>query len=236
MAEETMEQGLRRKERAVNYNAWLYERNRPHLGAKVLDLGAGIGTFSRRLAEDAELVVACEPDAELLPQLRDAVAGLANVRVIATDVARLDPGELGTRFDAIVCSNVLEHVPDHEQALRRAYELLEPGGRLLLLVPAHEALFGPIDRALGHERRYGKTELHRLLAGAGFRVATLRYVNPIGAVGWLVAGRVLRRGSVPAGQQELYDRLVPLLRVLDTVELPFGLSLWAVAVRPAASA
>ena len=219
---------LRRMEEAENYNAWLLERSAPYLGRRVLDVGAGIGTFTEALAPGRE-VTALEPDPAFVAALHSRFAGTPNVRVVAGDVQALDSASLPARFDSIVCFNVLEHIADDNDALRRLRAQLVPGGRLLLLVPAHPRLYGPIDRALTHERRYRKDELRRLVGNAGLTVEVVRHVNPVGALGWLVSARVLRRGDIPAGPLRIFDRVVPLLRMLDRVELPFGLSLWAVA-------
>src|SRR5205809_802920 len=91
------------------------------------------------------------------------------------------PQALAHDLHAIVCFNVLEHIDDDVSTLRRLRELLAPGGALLLLVPAHPTLFGPIDTAFGHYRRYGKQELRRKLRAAGFEPGVLRHVNPVGA-------------------------------------------------------
>jgi SAM-dependent methyltransferase len=127
---------------------------------------------------------------------------------------------------------VLEHVPDHARALRRFRELVRPGGNLLLLVPAHPALYGAYDRSVGHERRYTRPGLRRLLRDGGYELDELRYVNPVGALGWLVRVRLRRTPEWPATSFRTFDRLVPFLRPLDRLRLPFGLSLWAVARRP----
>jgi SAM-dependent methyltransferase len=203
------------------YNAWLVERARPWLRGRVLDAGAGIGTHTARLRTLADEVVALEPEPELAALLRARVPGVTVVEGDATAVEG--------PFDAIVCFNVLEHIPDDEATLRRFCELLAPGGALCAIVPAHPALFGSLDRTFGHERRYAKTELRRKLTAAGLAVEQLRHVNPVGAAGWLVQARVFRREHLPPAGLGLYDRLVPALRALDRVPLPFGLSLWAVA-------
>lgn len=216
-------------EGAPNYNRWLFERCEPHLGRRVLDAGAGIGTFTLMAAPGRE-VVALEPDPELVPTLRRRVESLANVTVVegvADDVT----GE----FDSIVCLNVLEHIRDDQAALRRFHDLLAPGGCLLLLVPAHPFLYGAIDRALHHERRYSEPMLRERLRVAGLEVRTLRHVNPVGTVGWFVSSKLRRQEQVPSGPLKLYDRLVPALRVLDRVDVGVGLSLWAVARRRSTS-
>jgi SAM-dependent methyltransferase len=223
---------LRRMSEARNYNAWLLDRARPHLGRRVLDVGAGIGTFTEELARAVDEVVAIEPEEADLKQLRARFEDNAKVTVIDLAAGALGTAELGAPFDAAYCSNVLEHIADDTGAMRGVYAQLRPGGTLLALVPAHPALYGATDRLVFHERRYTKETLGTRLSDAGFRVDELRYVNPLGALGWLVSSRILQREQIPEGPLKLYDKLVPLLRALDKLSLPFGLSLWAVATRP----
>jgi SAM-dependent methyltransferase len=206
---------------AAAYNAWLIDRAKPWLHGRVLDVGAGIGTHTLRLRELADEVVALEPDAEL--------AGILRGRGTGVEVVEGDAGAVEGPFDAIVCFNVLEHIAEDVGTLRRFRELLAPGGVLLLLVPAHRALFGTLDRTFGHERRYGKRELGAKLGQAGLEVAALRHVNPVGALGWLLHARLRRAEHLPRAGLAVYDRLVPVLRAAEVLPLPFGLSLWAVA-------
>ena len=221
---------LRRLEGAPRYNAWLFERIRPHASGRVLDTGAGIGTFTTLLANHADEVVAAEPDDAFAERLRERTQAMPNVSVVAATVAQL-PEELRD-FDTAICMNVLEHIRDDIEALRSLRDRLRPGGRLLLLVPAHPFLFGATDEALEHGRRYTLSSLTRALREAGFAVETVRHVNPVGSLGWLVSSRLLRRRLIPVRPLRLYDALVPVLRRLDTLRLPIGLSLWAVARRP----
>jgi SAM-dependent methyltransferase len=222
---------LDRMSSAHNYNAWLLERARPYLGPRVLDVGAGIGTFTAELARLADSVVALEPDPEEAQVLRTRFAHDARVSVLQQTAADLPADE--APFDAAICFNVLEHVREDVEALRAVHARLRPGGHLLLLVPAHPALYGETDRAVDHVRRYDRPTLRRAVEGADFQLVELRHVNPVGAVGWAVSSRLLRRREIPAGPLALYDRLVPVLKALDRLRLPLGLSLWAVARTPA---
>jgi SAM-dependent methyltransferase len=222
---------LRRMAAARKYNAWLLDRARPYVGRRVLDVGAGIGTFTERLAPLSELIVAVEADPEFAGILERRFAGHANVHVVHAEAETSLPDG---PFDAIVCFNVLEHIAADEEALSSFRSRLALGGALLLLVPAHPVLYGAADRMLGHERRYRKDELRGKLERAGFSVDVLRHVNPVGALGWLVSARLLRRQEIPRASLALFDRAVPVVRQLDRLRLPFGLSLWAVALNRAA--
>jgi len=220
---------LRRMDRAGNYNRWLFTRAESHLGRRVLDVGAGIGTFTDLAAADGREVVAAEPDAPFAARLRERFANRPNVEVREAEAATLDVEQA---FDSVICFNVLEHIADDEGALRSFREVLVPGGKLLLLVPAHPSLFGAVDEVVEHQRRYRRQELSALLVSCGFAIDDARYVNPVAALGWFVSSRILRRRLLPERSLLLYDRLVPLLRSLDRIPLPFGLSVWVVARRP----
>ena len=105
---------------------------------------------------------------------------------------------------------------------------LEPKGRLVLLVPALPALYGSIDRALGHHRRYTRADLIAKLERAGFRLVHIEYFNLAGIPGWWWAGRVLQRQTIPAGSLKLYDTLVPVFRLERLIPWRVGQSLIAV--------
>jgi SAM-dependent methyltransferase len=217
---------------APSYNDWLLSRALPFVGEHVLEVGAGIGTFTLILARRGVRVTALEPEDELADILEERTRGLDGVRVYRQTIGDA-PADLVGDADSVISFNVLEHIPDDRGALEAMRSFLRPGGQLLLLSPAHPFLFGATDRAVDHERRYTKDGLGRLLTASGYDVADLRYVNPVGAAGWLVSSRLLRRTTLPRGPLKLYERLVPALRTIDRMRLPFGLSVWARAVRPA---
>jgi SAM-dependent methyltransferase len=213
---------------ARRYAAWMLDRGAGYLGRHVIDVGAGLGMYTDMIARTGRHVVAVEPDPDFAGQLRERFQGFENVKVREGDINELELVTMGT-VDSIVCFNVLEHIPDDAGTLVKLRTLLAPGGHLLLLVPAHPSLYSSLDALLGHERRYRKSDLDRLLRETSLNIEELRLVNPVGALGWLVAARLLRRRHIPQRSLRVYDNLVPLLRRLDGFELPLGLSVWAVA-------
>lgn len=222
---------LERMDGANNYNTWLGQRFQEHLGRRVLEIGAGIGTITRQLEPGLELLIALEVDRFYVDRLKNLFRGKPHVRPYLSDVALADWESLKQeRLDTIVLSNVLEHIPDDGAAVRRFRQILPVGGKVLVLVPALPQLFGAIDEAVGHHRRYTPETLRKVLEENGFAVDRLEWMNLVGIPGWFMNSRVLRRRAVPKFQLKLYDRLAPLLAEAERhVKLPVGMSLFAVA-------
>lgn len=217
-------------ERLERYNLWIVSHLKPFAGKRILEVGSGTGNLTRFFL-DADELLAVDLEAAFLRELESRLGGSGRIRTEVMNVAApQDPLE-GRTFDTILCVNVLEHISGDEETLKRFRAHLVPGGRLLLLVPAHAALYGGVDAAAGHVRRYDRKGLATKLVAAGFQVEKLRYFNMLGALGWWFNVRLLRRRYLPNNQPRLLNLLVPLLRLEDRFRPPFGLSLIAVAVR-----
>jgi SAM-dependent methyltransferase len=152
--------------RATNYFAWQSRLVLRHLGRRVVEVGCGIGNFTGMLL-DRDVVVAVDVEPACVQSLRERYPDQPNLHAfVAEDIRGL------ARFapDSVVCLNVLEHIADDGEALRRMASILSPGGVIVLLVPAFPALFGPIDRNLGHYRRYTRKSLANLAEACGLHV------------------------------------------------------------------
>ena len=226
------ERTLRIIAKAGRYNRFVYEQYKRHLGDDVIEIGAGVGNVSRFLLDRRRLVLT-ETDPRYLESLRAAYKGWGYVDVRPLDIVEpKDANELWGRFDTAVCLNVVEHLADDAAAMRHIARLVKPGGRVVVIVPAHRWLYGTLDEGLDHKKRYERAELEELLRGAGLEPLEARYLNPVAIPGWLFNGRLLRRSTIPGLQIGLFDRLTPLVRLSSSWNLPFGLSLLAVARRP----
>jgi SAM-dependent methyltransferase len=218
-----------------SYNDWVYRAIAPYLGDRLLEVGCGIGNMSGYYA-DRELLVCVDLLEESLALVRNKLPGRANLRTVRGDICA--DHAIATlaayQFDTAVMLNVLEHIEDDARALASIHRLLAPDGRLVLLVPAEHYLYGTLDRALGHFRRYEPAELRTLLLDSGYDIETLRYMNLPGILGWFLNGRVLRRQLLPRPQLALFNLLGPLFeRIEQTAPPPRGQSLLAICRRPA---
>lgn len=133
-------------------------------GPKVVNAGAGQGTFSRRLLERGFEVTSVDASEAAVAVLRERVGGL----VAQADVTAL-PFEDDT-FDTVVLGEVLEHVEDDVAALREASRVLRSGGIIAASVPANPDRFGPSDRWAGHLRRYTRAALLAAADAAGLHI------------------------------------------------------------------
>jgi glycosyltransferase involved in cell wall biosynthesis len=217
-----------------HYNRWLLDRFEGHLGQRLLEVGAGTGNMTK-LLYGRELIVATDVEPAYLHILRNRFRRQPTIRVERLDLESDDWQALRScAFDTVVLFNVLEHIKDDAGALARLRELLAPGGRLLIFVPADQKLFGTLDTQVGHHRRYSAETLRAVMEGAGFSIRRLGYHNVFGRFGWWLNGRVLKRRHMPANQSRLFDLLVPLLRRLEPAQPKNGLSLVAVGERSSA--
>ncbi len=129
----------------------------------VLEIGVGEGALGARLARRYRYV-GLEQDATSWQRAKPRVERFGG-KVLHGDPSIL---QAGTTFDLICVFEVLEHIEDDRGALRRWREHLNPGGSLIISVPAFRARFGPWDERAGHYRRYEPDELSSLLEETGY--------------------------------------------------------------------
>ena len=221
---------LMRMARLEPYNRWLVSRFEKAVGRRVLEIGAGFGNITRHL-KGRELVVASDLDPVAIEHLKGTFRDDRGVRVASYrfPLAPAALAEIRTeRIDTIVCLNVLEHIEDDRATLADMYSLLEPGGRLVLLVPAFQRLYGTLDVHLRHFRRYEKDDLEQKFREAGFVLEDLRFANRPGIFGWWLNGKVLRRRVLPRAQLLAFKFFMPLLRSEEKRPPSAGLSLIAI--------
>jgi SAM-dependent methyltransferase len=213
-------------------NRWLFSKLAPHVHGDVLEIGSGIGNLSGLIVDSAARVVLSDMEPHYLDALARRFAGDRRVHVTQYDLDAAPAGEIAARrFDTIVAVNVIEHIRDDAALVARLAALLNPGGKLLVYVPACPFAYGTLDRALGHHRRYTPATLTQLLTTAGLRPEPPSYMNLFGLLGWTLNGRLLRRERLSHRQLAVFEKLLPLFRLEDHVRLPIGLGIYTAAAK-----
>jgi SAM-dependent methyltransferase len=231
--------GMHNRDDIVNYFAWQVELFRGYARGTIIDHGAGTGSLtSALLAARAGNVVAIEPDPQLVDVLHEKFDAVPEATVCRGTLDDYLESHGRACVDTIVSSNVIEHIADDVACLQAMFELLRPGGAVGLYVPARPELFGSLDRAVGHHRRYTRPELESKLGRAGFRVARVQYRNIVGVLPWIVTGKLLKLDKLGDGSLKLFDRVVfPLARRIEDRFPPrYGLNLVAIGVKPGLAA
>ena len=216
---------------AENYHNWIFSQFKEHLGQRVVELGGGIGTYTELLL-DREFVVVVDNYWPCVEYLRERFCRHESVLPKYMDIESHHMKLLRNyKPDSIICINVLEHVKEDFIALLYMSHILQDGGKLVLLVPAYQFLYGTIDRIVGHHRRYSKNDLKKKIFRAGLKIEDMFYMNSFAAPCWFINNRILRKKEESANQISLYDRFfVPILQKLEGIRRPpFGLSLVVIA-------
>jgi len=206
---------------------------------RILDVGCGTGTMLTYLSRfgTAEGV---DVDAEAVEYCR--ARGLQRVSQSAAGTLSFE----SNTFDLATALDVIEHIDDDVSALREIRRVLRPGGRLLMTVPAYRFLWGRQDEINLHKRRYVAAEVRELLRSVGFVVQRLTYMNTF-LFPAITAIRLVRH-ILPKPSDATSDFAFPAPRplnvalgavfgaertILKRFDLPFGVSIMALAQRPA---
>jgi hypothetical protein len=203
---------------AVQWKAYWASRVRSFVHGRVMEVGAGIGSnipyyMNDRVTE----LLAVEPDERLCESLMAKLIAAYPHRLVGSLHGTLSDVEQESRWNSILYIDVIEHIENDQDELSRAATYLSPGGFLCVLVPAHQHLYSPFDKSVGHFRRYNCSML-RAVTPPGCSLRSLRYLDSVGYLASL-ANKTILKQSIPTESQILFwDRvLVTASRVVDVV-------------------
>ena len=211
---------------AVKYHRWILETFRPYLGTRLVEVGAGSGSFSEMLLDlPFESLSLVEPSGNIYKLLEQRIAGssrrsnLSTYNGVFRNVASAISADQDP--DSIIYVNVLEHIEDDEAELNLIHSTLSQRGRAFIFVPAFRWLFGPFDEKVGHFRRYTRRELENKCRRAGFKIVSSRYFDLIGIVPWWIKYRLLKSSALELRSVELYGRyIVPVTKRVEWLVRP----------------
>ena len=203
-----------------------------YLRGSVLEVGAGIGTNTKKLQSSATHWTALEPDPTQCLRIEDWI-GKSQITTVQVKTGTLVNLPDDVLYNAILYIDVLEHIADDASEIQSAYAHLSPGGKLIVLSPAHEFLYTPFDKSIGHFRRYNKSNLLKIKPYH----ATTEFIGYLDSAGLLASlgNKILLKKSMPTMRQiKFWDNLlVPISSKLDRVfNYRLGKSILAVWQKP----
>lgn len=204
----------------------------------ILDAGCGTGGLIKRLS-----LVRPEwtyEGVDLSPVACDLARQNCGAKITEASLESL-PFEDG-RFEAITSADVLCQVEDPAKAARELFRLLQPGGFVVLNLPAHRWLYSYHDKQCGNLRRYGKKEIRTLLAEAGFRGIQVSTWNTLAFPAIVIRRKLLKPRNttdveVPSKPAQYTMSLLMKMEhfwIDSGFRLPFGSSYLVIARKPLA--
>ncbi|MFC7529135.1 class I SAM-dependent methyltransferase [Actinoplanes sp. GCM10030250] len=216
---------------AVNHRRWFVELALPYLGDNPIEIGSGLGDYAVEWSEHLPRFTATEADPDRLVLLKERMADHPNIDV---KQMLLPSPEANGEYSAAVSYNVLEHIEDHVGALSSMKDLVRPGGRVIIIVPAFMFAMSQVDIATGHIRRYTKKTLSAAFIEAGLEIEKIHYANALGLIGYYGATSIFKLAPKEGPMVKVYDSLVlPVTKAAErVVKPPFGQSVFCVARTP----
>jgi len=211
-------------------------------GTVIMEIGCSSGYLIQDLVKSfpGASVIGADVVKEPLYQLAKVVPGLPLLRF---DLLKCPLPEASV--DILIMLNVLEHIDDDVEALKKAFQLLKPGGKLIIEVPAGRNLYDSYDAQLRHFRRYSAAELKFKLLQAGFQIRRQSHLGtilfpPFAIVKLLNklfpkknAQSVVKDSASKTGSSKLVNFAMMLeLKLLKNSSLPFGIRVLATAQKP----
>jgi SAM-dependent methyltransferase len=223
---------------AANYHSWILEIFKPYLGAHLVEVGAGVGSFTELILTQhvCKTLALVEPSDSMYQQLRihlrqrlDSGVNLDMYHATFVEAADLIKSEQPP--DSIIYVNVLEHIADDEGELEAVRRTLSDSGRVFIFVPALKWLFSNFDERVGHVRRYSKLELEQKLSRAGFKILSSAYFDFPGIFPWWINYRLLKSLTMNPGPVRFYDQfIIPAVRRIESrINMPIGKNVIAIA-------
>ncbi len=208
------------------YNRWSLDQFREDIKGEILEVGCGVGNFTSVLTAFGK-VTAIDVNKNYIEKTKDkskdALVGFGDI----------EKGKFffkDRKFDTIICINVLEHIKDDKKALENLKNLLISDGQLIIIVPSHQALYGEIDKSIDHYRRYDKKKLEDLINRMGLSIIKSKRMNFIGAIGWFLAGRILKNNVVQKDKIHVFNIIGPFFLFLEKfISPPLGISILIIA-------
>lgn len=214
--------------KADNFNFWMYQQMSPYLKGNVFEIGSGIGNISKYIQTDGEIVLSDLRDQYIKKLQND----FPDRQVIKLDLVHPKFVEVYAdyigKFDFVFALNVIEHIEQDKLAMRNMRSLLKDDGIFFILVPAYQFLFNNFDVALEHFKRYTKSSLLKSLPSDS-KLIDSWYFNSLGILAWFTVGKLFSRKIIPESNMSLYNKIVPLVKLLDLLTFKkLGLSVIAV--------
>lgn len=219
-----LKEALQTVSESLHYNRWIYNNIRDYLTGNILDIGSGLGDIAQYFINDRNVhhIILSDKSDDIISELNKKFLYKNNYSIATLDISNIETSKniFSVPIDTVTCINVLEHIKDDQKALENIYNILEPNGLLILIVPAIPYIYGTLDELVGHCRRYTKDELNRRIKQANFTLKKQYFMNFFGIASWFLAGKIFKQDELSKNYCKILDKIVPLLEKVERIHNP----------------
>ena len=179
----------------------------------VIEIGAGCGSFTKNYyRSEIKNIVLTEKDQLNLKNLHKKFKKRLNIKISDLSIDKIDD-----KFDTILYLHVLEHIKEDIKELENAKEKLNNDGHLVIMVPAHQKIYGNLDKAVGHFRRYEKDFFKDNLLD--LELINLKYLDSMGYILYFLNKIFFRNETFPSKFKIfLWDKIfTPISMIVDFI-------------------
>lgn len=217
---------------ASRYNELIFNKISKYIKGRTLEFGAGTGNFSEMISKKVPELLVIDEKKKSINILNKKLNHLNNVKIQNSNIENLNILDC----DTVILLNVLEHIKEDQNAIKKLMSVLKKNGYLIIQVPALNYLYSEYDRMVGHYKRYQKNDIKEICKNLNLNLVDLYYFNPIGALGWWYnycfkkkTEKNSQEKNDTINQLKFYDKyIVPLINIFDNKYNPFGISLFAI--------
>ena len=208
----------------ADYFPWLKEKSKLIItlleGEKILDVGCGNGNLIKLLSLTNKELVGSDFSETYLKKAKIKNPKITFFKGDLTDQSFWKKYE--NSFDTVICSEVIEHLKNDQNALEIIFSILKSNGTLIVTVPALNFLYSNFDKQIGHYRRYSKSTLSQIVKKSGFKIEKIRYWNFLGMFGWLFLFKFLKKDIRSVSNSFLSSTLGNWLKLEAKISMPLG--------------
>ena len=180
---------------------------------EILEVGAGCGSFTRNYYDSSiKNITLTEPDKKNFFDLKNKFQNQKNVNISDLEVEKIEK-----KFDTIMYLHVLEHIGDDLKEIKDATNKLNDNGHLIIIAPAYQKLYGKLDKAIGHFRRYEKDFFKKEFQN--LELIKLKHLDSMGLVLYYLNKIFFSKETFPSSLKIfLWDKIfTPLTIVIDFI-------------------
>ena len=201
-------------DKATVWRKYIYFEIKKFINGKVLEVGAGIGSFTNNYMSMIEDITLSEVDKDNFEIIKNK---FKNHKI---DITRKTTNEINTKFGTIMYLNVLEHIEKDKEEIKTAISRLNSKGHLIILVPAHNRLYSKFDEAVGHFKRY-EINFFKNLSLENCKIKKVIYLDAMGYFLYYLNKIFFSKETYPSKLKIfIWDKIfTPLTFILDKLLL-----------------